>query len=175
MPIDRNQRARLIFAAEAYERRTKPQGKRAGALCQSGLQVLRCIAFRFLSVPKGEAWPSYDALQAATGLCRQTIARAIRRLEAAGFLLVTRRAGWNGRALVRETNLYRLGFSGKGGFVSENPGPVWESLLSRRQPQDSRLTPWDEWEDCPLKAALASLGARFTLNKGVPGGVVAVP
>jgi hypothetical protein len=174
MSIDRNQRARLIFAAEAYERRTKPKGKRAGDLCQSGLQVLRCIAFRFLSVPKGAAWPSYDALQTATGLCRQTIARAIRRLEAAGFLLVTRRAGWTGRALVRETNLYRLSSEKGGGLFRTPPPPVWESLLSRRQPQDSRI-PWEEWEDCPLKAALTSLGARFALNNGVLGGVVAVP
>jgi len=174
MSIDRNQRARLIFAAEAYERRTKPRGKRAGDLCQSGLQVLRCIAFRFLSVPRGEAWPSYDALQAATGLCRQTIASAIRRLEAAGFLLVTRRGGWNGRALVRENNLYRLGLSGKGDSISENRGPIWESLLSGREPQDSRI-PLDEWEDSPLKLALTSLGASLALNKGMPGTVAAVP
>jgi len=158
MAIDRNQRARLIFCAEAHERRTKQWGKRGGDLMPSGIQVLRCIAFRFLNLVRGAAWPSYDALQEATGLCRQCIADAIKRLEAAGFLIVTRRAGWNGSRIVRETNFYTLP-------IEPPPLPDDVSLLSERQPQASRFISWREWEDCPLKKALESLGARIAAQE----------
>ncbi|MFL5280783.1 MAG: helix-turn-helix domain-containing protein [Rhodopila sp.] len=152
MSIDRNARARLLFQAEAYERRTKLKGQRGGDLMPSGIQLLRCIALRFLNLAKNAAWPSYDTLQEVTGLSRQCLANAIKRLEAAGFLLVTRRAGWNGTRIVRETNLYRL---------PENPPPPpddYESLSSRRQPEASRFIPWDQWEGCELKRALERLG-----------------
>jgi hypothetical protein len=146
MAIDRNARARLVFQAEAYERRTKAKGSRGGSLMPSGIQVLRAIAFVFLNLPRGAAWPSYDALQRATGLCRQTIADAIRRLEAAGFLLVTRRCQWEGRKLVKLTNWYELP-------VKAPPLPDHESLLNGRQPQSQKLIPWDEWKS-PVKNAL---------------------
>ena len=117
----------------------------------SGIQLLRCIAFTFLNLKVGAAWPSYTALQAATGLCRQTLSDAIERLEATGFLLVRRRTRWEGRRLVKLTNLYTLS-------VEPPPVPDWESLLSRHQPHNSRFIPWAEWEDCPLKRALEKLG-----------------
>lgn len=158
MSIDRNARARLVFQAEAYERRTKAKGQRGGDLQPSGIQLLRCIAFRFLNLARGAAWPSYDALQAATGLCRQTIADAIKRLEAAGFMHVERRTRWEGRKLIKLTNLYRL--------AAEAPAlPDWESLLDRRQPETSRFIPWDEWQDCPLKRALDQLGDRIAARE----------
>jgi hypothetical protein len=153
MAIDRNQRAKLVFCAEAYERKTKLKGQRGGDLMPSGIQVLRCIAFRFLNLTKGAAWPSYDSLQAATGLCRQCIADAIKRLEAAGFLLVERRTRWEGRKLIKLTNLYTLP-------VEAPPLPDWESLLDRRQTQDSRLIPYDQLTG-PLKDALERLGAMI--------------
>ena len=82
--VDRNTRTRLVFQAEAYERRTKLKGKRGGNLMPSGVQLLRCIAFTFLNLKVGAAWPSYTAFRLATGLCRQTLADAIERLEETG-------------------------------------------------------------------------------------------
>lgn len=153
MSVDRNARSRLVFQAEAFERRTKLKGQRSGDLGPSGIQLLRCIAFRFLNLAKGCAWPSYNALQKATGLCRQTIADAIKRIEAAGFMFVERRTRWEGRRLVKLTNLYRMP-------IEPPPLPDWESLLSRRNPETLKSIPWDEWNS-PLKKALEALGDRL--------------
>jgi len=83
--LDRNLRARLIFTAERLNRATRrPQG--GGALGLATLSIYRCLLFRFGDQPS----PTYRAIRTATGHCVQTIAVAIRRLEAAGLLLVTR-------------------------------------------------------------------------------------
>jgi len=46
---------------------------------------------RFHNRKSGLCFPSYDAIQEVTGLCRQSIAVALRRLESAGVLKITRR------------------------------------------------------------------------------------
>jgi hypothetical protein len=159
--MDRNERVRLVWRAEAYERRTKPHGRAIGALGLTGVALLRVIAFRFLNAKQNRAWPSYDTLQRETGFCRQTIARGIQRLEAAGFLLVTRRAGSRGRGrIVRETNLYAL--------PSVPPAvPDFDSPLVRREPKPQDFIPWDRWQS-PLKDALEALGRRVAeANNGL--------
>jgi hypothetical protein len=47
-PLDRNDRAKILFCAEAWERRTKEPGRRNGALGYVGLSILRALLFRFL-------------------------------------------------------------------------------------------------------------------------------
>ena len=90
-PLDRNARARVIALAEALERRTKPAGRRNGIVSLIGLVVLRALLFRYLNSKTGLLCPSYATLQAATGLCRQSIATALARLEMCGVLKITRR------------------------------------------------------------------------------------
>lgn len=90
-PLDRNGRARLLFLAERYERRTKEKGRENGALGNVGLEVLRALLFRFADRHSGLCFPSYLTLQALTGRCRGAIAAAIKRLEKAGIIKVTRR------------------------------------------------------------------------------------
>jgi hypothetical protein len=90
-PLDRNGRARLLFLAEGLERRTKEKGRKNGALGSIGLEVLRALLFRFADRRTGLCFPSYLTLQALTGRCRGAIAAAIRRLEHAGIIKVTRR------------------------------------------------------------------------------------
>lgn len=75
--------------AEALERRSKRPGRPNGCLGWVGLRVLKCLLWAFLG-PRG-CFPSYDRLQDETGLCRQSIRNAIRRLELAGVLKVVRR------------------------------------------------------------------------------------
>lgn len=99
--MDRNERARLIYHAERLERETKGKGQRNGALGQTGLMVLRALLFRFAPCPA----PSYGQLQRWTGLCRQAIADALGRLEAAG--LVNRRKRWDRRGW-RMSSLYTV-------------------------------------------------------------------
>jgi hypothetical protein len=89
-PLDRNERARVLLLAEAWERRSKRAGCRNGDLGYVGLAVLKCLLWGFLGA-KGLCCPSYDAIQHRTGLCRQSIANGIRRLETAGILRVVRR------------------------------------------------------------------------------------
>ena len=90
-PIDRNERARILTLAEALERRTRPPGARNGVVSEIGLRVLRVLVLRFVRGSDGLCTPSYTVLQAATGLCRQSIANALKRLEAGGILRITRR------------------------------------------------------------------------------------
>jgi hypothetical protein len=90
-PLDRNDRARLIFLAEQLERRTKDKGRKNGVLGNVGLEVLRALLFRFADSKTGLCFPSYLALQTLTGRCRGAIAAAVRRLEHAGIIRVTRR------------------------------------------------------------------------------------
>jgi len=90
-PLDRNQRARLLFLAEQIERASKGRGKRNGVLGYVGLAVLRCLLLRFQHGTTGLCCPSTDALQRATGLCRESIARALQRLASVGILRIVRR------------------------------------------------------------------------------------
>lgn len=90
-PIDRNDRARIIAAAEALERRTKLPGKRDGAIGQSGLAILRALLFHFLDPKSGRLDPSYKQMRAQTLFCMQTISQALKRLAAAGILEIQRR------------------------------------------------------------------------------------
>lgn len=113
-PLDRNQRAKILFLAERLERGTKVAGRRNGLLGYVGLAVLRALVLQFQNGRSGLCCPSYDALQQATGLCRQSIASGLARLEACGILTVTRRlvrrvidiAGTPRLTAVQSSNLY---------------------------------------------------------------------
>jgi DNA-binding transcriptional ArsR family regulator len=89
-PMDREARHKLLCLAEAVERRTKAKGRKNGAIGQIGLQVLRAL-LGFANKATGLCYPSYFALQRATGLSRGSIRAALRRLEAAGIISVIRR------------------------------------------------------------------------------------
>jgi Helix-turn-helix domain len=91
IPIDCNQRIRIIITAEALERRTKGKGRKSGVLGQSGLRVLRCLLFDFCAIPTGRCCPSYEAIREKTGFCKSTISGALQRLEAAGLVRIIRR------------------------------------------------------------------------------------
>jgi hypothetical protein len=123
-PISTRQRAQILERAEALERTTKPKGQRDGVLGQSALMVLRVLLCHFLDAKSGRLDPSYKQIQKQTGFCMQTIALALKRLERAGILEITRRLIrtakqiWNdltGRFDMRvrvqqQTNAYRVNF-----------------------------------------------------------------
>jgi len=54
----------------------------------------------------GLAWPSYNRLMAVTGLCRDTVSKGLKRLEAKGLLVIIRRFLEGTKA--RAVNQYRL-------------------------------------------------------------------
>lgn len=90
-PLDRNERAKIVFLAEALERRTKLRGRRNGLLGYIGIAVLRCLLFGFLNVRTGLCCPGYDAMMAKTGLCKASIANGLARLERTGIVKIVRR------------------------------------------------------------------------------------
>jgi hypothetical protein len=89
--IDRNQRVRVIVAAEALERRTKGKGCKSGVLGQSALRVLRSLLFDFCAIPTGRCCPSYERIREMTGFCFSTISGALTRLETSGLVRIVRR------------------------------------------------------------------------------------
>lgn len=121
-PLDRNQKAKILYLAERLERSTKAAGRRNGCLGYVGLAVLKALLLTFHNSQTGMCSPGYGALQKATGLCRQSIATALKRLEACGVIQVVRRLvrlavaydcpnmGGRVSAVVtrQDTNLYRL-------------------------------------------------------------------
>jgi len=88
--LDRNDKAKIIVAAEGLERATKREGRRNGSLGYVAVQILRALLFRYSA--KGRITsPSYDELQRRTGLCRPSIRAGLKRLQASGLLHIVRR------------------------------------------------------------------------------------
>ena len=110
-PLDGNMRAKILHKCEIMERKTKGKGQRNGILGVPAMMVLRALLMRFHNRKSGLCFPSYDAIQEVTGLCRQSIAVALQRLESAGVLKITRLlirvAGALGGAICQQcSNLY---------------------------------------------------------------------
>lgn len=82
------------------------------AVTPSVARVYQEICMLWRLCKHGRVYPSYDHLQEATGLGRSTIAKAIRALEAAGFLVKQRRfqrveAEGPGPRYEQTSNVYR--------------------------------------------------------------------
>ena len=100
--VDRNERARLLFQAEALDRRTHRPGQHGGCLKRTGLAVLKALLFGFHNIATGRCDPGFEALARLAGVARSTVAVALARLEAAGLIVRTRRQS----GAVRFTNAY---------------------------------------------------------------------
>ncbi len=88
--LDRNDRAKIITAAEGLERATKRKGRRNGSLGYVAITILRALLYRYSS--KGRITsPSYCTLQRHTGLSRGSIRAGLKRLQASGLLTIVRR------------------------------------------------------------------------------------
>jgi DNA-binding transcriptional regulator YhcF (GntR family) len=150
--MDRNLRCKIISQAELVERKTKAKGKQAGVLGQSGLRVLRSLLFDFTNAATGRCFPSYQAIRMKTGLATSTIGKALRRLEAAGFIVTTRRMARVGRRWIRRTNSYAFRLIELvTNFVSEP-----RKILKNQRRATFRPAGMEQ-----LGAALASLGAKL--------------
>lgn len=89
--LDRNLIARIMFLAEALERRTRTKGKHGGLLKAKGLDVLRALLRRFYCHATGECYPSFAAIAEAAGCCEATAKAKVKILAALGMLDVIRR------------------------------------------------------------------------------------
>jgi hypothetical protein len=91
VPVDRNERPRIMLAAHAYDRRTHRPGWHGGALKRTGLAVLRWLLFERLNPASGRCDPSYADIAAGANIHTDTVRHALARLAEAGFLIVTPR------------------------------------------------------------------------------------
>jgi hypothetical protein len=89
--LDRNMRVRLLYLSIALDRRTRQKGQHGGILKRTGIEVLRALLFRFLSIQTGACFPSHQQIAQAAGCCIETVRKAIRALEAAGIVQTIRR------------------------------------------------------------------------------------
>ena len=113
-PLDRNDRARITYLAEALERRTKRPRARNGLLGYTAMTVLRAFLFTFLRRTDGLCCPSIAAIAEATGLSPSTVHEALNRLERTGIMkrvqrLIRRVVDFGGVSrltTVQTTNLY---------------------------------------------------------------------
>jgi hypothetical protein len=114
--LDRNERARIMFRAEALDRRTHEPGRHGGVLRRTGLAVLKALVFGFHNLATGRCDPSLDSLARVAGCARSTAAEALNRLEAAD--LVRRVGRWRavaangGLVVVRASNAYTFPATG---------------------------------------------------------------
>jgi hypothetical protein len=90
VPLDRNQKARLLFRARALMRATE-KGRHYGQVTAKAYAIFAALLMGFHNGKSGRCFPSYDAIAEAAGCCRQTVATALAALEAAGLLGVANR------------------------------------------------------------------------------------
>ena len=146
--IDRNARARLLFQAEALDRRTHQPGQHGGCLKRTGLAVLRALLFTFANVVTGRCDPGYDTLARAAGVARSTVAVALARLEAAGLIVRTRRQV----GVVRLTNAYAF----KASEIPWSENRPQTTNKTFEQPKTAKTGPVGE----RMRALLAALERR---------------
>ena len=183
--MDRNAVARLLFAAEAYDRATHLERAHGGVLKRTGLAVLRALANRFHNRSTGRCDPSLAAIARAAGVARSTAALALTRLRGAGFLDWTRRGvmvsrrvrGTEAGMFAQVSNAYRLAaappaipepvqlavgllLNSKSESRAETRFPVNQKALGGR---DER----GKGDSCGLEAALARLGAAIRAKEAL--------
>jgi hypothetical protein len=84
-PLDRNAKARVMVYARALMRATEP-GKHYGAISAKAYAVLEALLWAFHNAKSGLCFPSYESIADKAGCHRDTVAEAIKALEAAGVL-----------------------------------------------------------------------------------------
>jgi hypothetical protein len=107
VPLDRNQKARIVAYAKAWDRQHRQPGQRGGALGRAALDVLSALLWAFHNARSGCCFPSYERIAEKAGCARSTVAGAIKALEWAGVLT------WQNR-IVRVRK--RLGFNATRGL-----------------------------------------------------------
>ena len=158
--IDRNARARLLFQAEALDRRTHLPGQHGGCLKRTGLAVLKALLFHFANVVTARCDPGYDALARAAGVARSTVAVALRRLEAAGLLeRVRRQVG-----MVRYSNAYRFRAAPNPSETAKSKCRPQTTTNKKTEPLSARAVPAAAVAAEPLPIAVALARIRTALR-----------
>jgi hypothetical protein len=188
MPLDRNQKARIMAYARAWTARHRQPGQHKGPITRAFLDVLQALLWGFHNSRTGCCFPSYERIAERAECARSTVAEGLRVLEWAGVLTWQHRVtrvrercrdlfghdGWRWR-VIRTSNAYTFRdpkpqLSGVPASKSENrTGTLNQgfSFLIQASARDP---------NCPLERALRRLGAsieeKFALNRSAPSGHV---
>jgi hypothetical protein len=152
-PMPKKAAIRIYHKAVEWNRREKLAGCHGGLIGSHVLLVLHSLIFDFLNHTTGRLDPSYDAIQKATRLCRQTVATALARLKQLGIINWIRRCcegrDAEGRFVLRqETNAYAI-----------LPTSQWCDYVDTDRPEPPHPTTWGA---CPPLPSLIdqAVGAR---------------
>ncbi len=143
--LDRNARARIMFLAEALDRRTREPGRHGGVLKRTGLAVLKALLYGFHNAATGRCDPSLDTLARMAGVARSTVAEALNRLEAAG--LVRRVARWRavaangGLVVLQLSNAYLFPTAGETQKPPETGSRPQSTTHPFEQPETAKTGP----------------------------------
>ena len=111
VPLDREAKNRIQVLMRALTHPTEP-GKHYGAVTAKAEEVGRVLLWVFHNCKTGLCIPGYDTIAKAAGCHRDTVAEAIKMLEAAGILTWcnrrTRITVRGVRKVVRTSNAYRF-------------------------------------------------------------------
>jgi hypothetical protein len=111
IPMDRNQKARIMVYARALSHRTA-KGKHYGVITAKFLAVLNCLLWSFHNAKSGLCFPSYERIAEAAHCSRATVYTAIHALEAAGILTwvnrIARVREWGPDLFGRAQNRWRV-------------------------------------------------------------------
>ena len=155
--LDRNARARLIYLAEALDRRTHEPGRHGGDLRRTGLAVLKALLFTFANAITGRCDPSLDTLARMAGVARSTACEALKRVEAAG--LVQRVARWRavaangGLVVLQLSNSYLFPSAGEARKPPETGSRPQTTTRPFEQPKNAKTGPVSD-RMCALLAIL---------------------
>lgn len=155
-PIDRNDRARVMFLARA--------ARRNGLLTRAAVDILGALLFVFANLKDGRCFPSYARIADAAGCAERTVGRCLPDLEAAGFV------SWRHR--IRRAREYVAGLAGVGAMdwrIMRTSNAYDFPLCAKRKPVESSEGHFDRGtrnpdlfspikELTPVEAALARLG-----------------
>ncbi|MGE4046486.1 MAG: helix-turn-helix domain-containing protein [Acetobacteraceae bacterium] len=180
--LDRNAKARIMVYARAWTARHRQPGQHRGPLTRAYLEVLEALLWGFHNSRTGLCFPSYEAIAAKAGCCRDTVYEAIRALEAADVLTWVSRimrervreqdifGQWALRwRIVRTSNAYVFRdplpcAEGREAAKSENPAGTLNQDISVTKKQPAPL----EELDTGLLASLRSLGMAIAAREGIP-------
>ena len=77
-PVDRNDRARVMWLAQMARRR--------GEITRAAVDIFRELLFTFANLKDGRCFPSYERIAEAAGCHERTVGNCLPDLEAAGLL-----------------------------------------------------------------------------------------
>jgi hypothetical protein len=163
-PVDRNDRARVMFLARAARHR--------GEITRAAVDILGALLFQFANLKDGRCFPSYERIADAAGCVPRTVGRALPDLEAAGLVKWVHRirrvreavAGLGGIGatdwrVVRTSNSYDFPLCAK-----QKPVEADKGHFDRGTRNPDLFSPIDEPKGppTPLDLSLQRLGAAVT-------------